>query len=84
MALDETLLCAVQDRASPILRLYGWDPPSVSLGYAQDAETELDVSACNAAGVDVVRRPTGGRAVLHWQELTYSVICSVVLELKQI
>lgn len=76
MALDETLLSAVRDGSDPILRLYGWDPPAVSLGYAQNAETELDVKACRAAGVDVVRRPTGGRAVLHWQELTYSVICS--------
>ena len=76
MALDETLLRAVRDGSNPILRLYGWDPPAVSLGYAQDAETELDAKACRAAGVDIVRRPTGGRAVLHWQELTYSVICS--------
>ena len=46
MALDETLLRAVQDGAGLILRLYGWNPLAVSLGYAQDVETELDVSAC--------------------------------------
>ncbi|MGB1716870.1 MAG: lipoyl protein ligase domain-containing protein, partial [Candidatus Latescibacterota bacterium] len=41
MALDETLLSAVRDGSDPILRLYEWDPPAVSLGYAQNAETEL-------------------------------------------
>lgn len=76
MALDETLLHGVQDGSPPVLRLYGWDPPAISLGYAQNVETELDVLACRAAGVDIVRRPTGGRAVLHWQELTYSAIFS--------
>lgn len=74
MALDEALVAAVESGGASVLRFYGWDPPAISLGYAQSADGELDVEACRAAGVDIVRRPTGGRAVLHWQELTYSAI----------
>ncbi len=58
----------------PILRLYRWSPPAVSLGYFQDQEEVVDLNACTAAGIDIVRRPTGGRAVLHDHELTYSII----------
>jgi lipoyl(octanoyl) transferase len=58
----------------PTLRLYRWSPPAVSLGYFQDAGEVVDMEACRQAGVDVVRRPTGGRAVLHQDELTYSII----------
>ncbi len=58
----------------PILRLYRWFPPAVSLGYFQDAYEVVNMQACTDAGVDVVRRPTGGRAVLHNHELTYSII----------
>jgi lipoate-protein ligase A len=58
----------------PTLRLYRWDPAAVSLGYFQDENEVVDLAACRAAGLDVVRRPTGGRAVLHKDELTYSII----------
>lgn len=58
----------------PTLRLYRWSPPAVSLGYFQDETEVIDMSACHESGIDVVRRPTGGRAVLHHHELTYSVI----------
>ena len=58
----------------PTLRLYRWFPPAVSLGYFQDEREVIDMQACREAGVDVVRRPTGGRAVLHFHELTYSII----------
>jgi len=58
----------------PILRLYRWSPPAVSLGYFQEQEEVVDLKACRAAGIDIVRRPTGGRAVLHDHELTYSII----------
>ncbi len=74
MALDESLVARVEGGGTSVLRFYGWNPPAISLGYAQSADGELDVDACRAAGVDIVRRPTGGRAVLHWQELTYSAI----------
>ena len=58
----------------PTLRLYRWAPPAVSLGYFQDENEVVDMSACRDLGIDVVRRPTGGRAVLHQDELTYSII----------
>jgi lipoate-protein ligase A len=59
--------------AQPMFRLYGWNPWSVSLGANQD-ENEIDPEACSRLGFDIVRRPTGGRAVLHANELTYSVV----------
>ncbi len=58
----------------PTLRLYRWSPPAVSLGYFQDEYEVVNMDVCRAAGVEVVRRPTGGRAVLHHHELTYSII----------
>lgn len=58
----------------PTLRLYRWSPPAVSLGYFQDENDIVDMNACHKAGVEIVRRPTGGRAVLHLHELTYSIV----------
>jgi lipoate-protein ligase A len=55
------------------LRLYRWQPYAISLGFNQRIE-DVDIDACAAAGIDVVRRPTGGRAILHAEELTYSVV----------
>jgi len=74
MALDETLLTNLVDHDNPILRLYGWQPPCVSIGYFQSMEEEVDVLKCSNMGVDVVRRITGGGAVLHEFELTYTYI----------
>ena len=74
MAVDEAVLEAVAaGRQPPTLRLYRWEPPAVSIGYFQILEQALDEAACRQAGVDVVRRPTGGRAVFHHRELTYAV-----------
>lgn len=74
MAIDKSLLNGVSDGTSPeTVRVYGWKPPAVSIGYSQAVEKELDLEAIRAACVDVVRRPTGGRAVYHSGELTYSV-----------
>ncbi len=73
MAVDETLAEAVEAGLSPpVLRLYRWTPPCLSLGFAQPYAA-ADAAFCAAHGIDVVRRPTGGRAVLHHLELTYSV-----------
>jgi len=58
----------------PVLRLYRWAPPAVSFGYFQDQEEVVDLKVCRELGIDVVRRPTGGRAVLHDHELTYSIV----------
>jgi lipoate-protein ligase A len=74
MALDEALLESVgTQKALPVLRLYSWAPGCVSLGYAQPA-SDIDHQVRVALGWDIVRRPTGGRAVLHIDELTYAVI----------
>jgi lipoyl(octanoyl) transferase len=60
-------------KAPPTFRLYRWSPPALSLGRFQKEEEVVDREACRRLGVDLVRRPTGGRAVLHHRELTYSI-----------
>ncbi|MGI0081686.1 MAG: lipoate--protein ligase family protein [Nitrosopumilaceae archaeon] len=72
MAVDEVLMNGVSN--VPVLRLYGWKPPAVSIGYFQSMEEEVDIKKCNHFGIDVVRRITGGGAVFHDSELTYSFI----------
>jgi lipoate-protein ligase A len=72
MAIDETLTESVTD--VPVLRIYGWLPAAVSIGYFQSMKEEVDVEKCKEIGVDVVRRLTAGGAVLHEFELTYSFI----------
>ena len=74
MAIDEAILTAVSEgRSPPTIRFYAWEPPCVSIGYAQSMRNGVDVDACRGYGYTWVRRPTGGRAVLHIDELTYSV-----------
>lgn len=74
MAVDEAILESVYSGDSlPTLRLYAWQPACLSLGHAQPF-TDINLDTLNANGWDVVRRPTGGRAILHVDELTYSVI----------
>jgi lipoate-protein ligase A len=74
MALDEALQISIgRHEQKPALRLFAWEPPCVSLGYAQPI-SDIDLNALNTYGYGIVRRPTGGRAVLHIDELTYSVI----------
>jgi lipoate-protein ligase A len=73
MALDQAILDAVVEGTSPpTLRFYAWSPPCLSLGRGQPL-ADAGPEACRAAGVDIVRRPTGGRAILHTDEVTYSV-----------
>jgi lipoyl(octanoyl) transferase len=75
MAVDAAVLRAVEaGEAPPTLRLYGWSPWCVSLGHFQKPERELNAEALRARGWDFVIRPTGGRAVLHAEELTYSIL----------
>jgi lipoate-protein ligase A len=74
MAVDEVLLDGVAaGTAPPTLRFYGWTPACLSLGYFQPLDA-VDLDGCRALGVDIVRRPTGGRAILHDREVTYSVV----------
>lgn len=68
MAIDE----AIMQSGQPTLRLFGWYPPAVSIGFFQGIEQEVDLEKCKNLGVDVIRRITGGGAVFHDQEITYS------------
>lgn len=77
MAIDEALLLSFNpDSSLPILRFYGWSPEALSLGRFQKAADVLDLECCHAAGVSVVRRITGGGAIFHSDEITYSIVCA--------
>lgn len=74
MAIDEAILSSVAAGGSlPTLRFYAWEPPCVSVGYSQSMRDAVDLDTCRRDGVTWVRRPTGGRAILHTDELTYSI-----------
>jgi lipoate-protein ligase A len=78
MAIDEAILdIHIQGGSVPTLRVYQWDPPALSLGYHQSIEHDVDVAKCQESGVEVIRRITGGGAVLHARELTYSIVSVV-------
>ncbi len=77
MALDEALLnWHSEGIIPPTIRFYGWNPATLSIGYFQKVEKEINMDAVKEYGLGFVRRPTGGRGVLHDKELTYSVIVS--------
>ncbi len=74
MALDEALLEGMgNEKAVPVMRLFDWQPACLSLGYSQPF-SDIDLDALHQQGWTYVRRPTGGRAILHTDEITYSVI----------
>src|SRR5512136_1407766 len=76
MAIDEALLsCFDPEKSLPILRLYGWSPTAFSFGRFQHPEETVSLEQCKAAGVQVVRRITGGGLLYHGSELTYSLVC---------
>jgi len=75
MAMDEVLLKKMRrPDALPILRVYTWSMPSISVGYFQNVMDDFDLTLCKERGLPLVRRLTGGRAVFHDHELTYSMI----------
>lgn len=74
MAVDEALTETVRASGVPVLRLYGWSPPCLSFGRNQPARGHFDADSLGRVGIEIVRRPTGGRAVLHDRELTYAVV----------
>ncbi|SFJ32261.1 lipoate-protein ligase A [Thermoflavimicrobium dichotomicum] len=77
MAIDEAIMIAHREgKVPPTLRFYGWNPASLTIGYFQKVEKEVDREELYKRGLGFVRRMTGGRAVLHDQELTYSVVVS--------
>ena len=75
MAIDEALLIwHSEQKIPPVLRFYGWKKPSLTIGHFQNAEKTIDFSGVHTHGCDFVRRLTGGSAVLHDDEITYSII----------
>src|SRR5215475_10279234 len=76
MSIDAALLEEIEGSPEPrtVVRFYGWQTPTVSLGRNQDIDKAVDSDHCRVNGIDIVHRPTGGRAVLHDDELTYAVI----------
>lgn len=78
MAVDEALAASCRTEATaPTLRLYAWERPSISLGYFQRPDEVVDLDRCRDAGVPVVARTTGGRAVYHHHEVTYSLVAPI-------
>jgi lipoate-protein ligase A len=77
MAVDEALLsCFDPETSLPVFRIYGWEPPSLSLGRFQQAGEILDQDRIRGADISVVRRITGGGVIYHADELTYSLVCA--------
>jgi lipoate-protein ligase A len=77
MAVDEALLaCFDPEKSQPLLRIYGWEPPALSLGRFQKSAEVLDRERCGRARVPVVRRITGGGVIYHTGEITYSLVCA--------
>jgi lipoate-protein ligase A len=76
MAIDEALLLSCDEQLKVTLRFYGWARPTLSLGYSQSV-ADVDLEECWQRGFEWIRRPTGGRAVLHDHELTYSVVAPI-------
>ena len=75
MAVDEAIMKASRKKlVPPTIRFYQWSPPALSLGYSQKGKEVVDRKSCARSGVDVVRRLTGGRTILHDDELTYSIV----------
>ncbi len=74
MAIDEAILDeTIKNKKHPTIRFYGSGPAAVSIGYFQDAKKELNIEKCRREGIDIARRITGGRAVFHVNEITYSI-----------
>jgi lipoate-protein ligase A len=77
MALDEAIFSLQeesQQAGSPVLRFYTWAEPTLTIGYSQAVARAADIPFCDKNGIPIVRRPTGGRAVLHAAEYTYSLV----------
>lgn len=80
MALDSALLDAVScGQSPPTLRFYGWNAPAISVGHNQDVARTLRVGECSRHGITLVRRPTGGRGVLHGFDITLSLCVPMAL-----
>ncbi len=78
MAIDRAILTACDRGQAPAtLRLYGWDKPALSIGYSQNEFKDVDRARCEQKNISIVRRFTGGRALLHQDEFTYSLVAPI-------
>ena len=78
MAMDRAILTACERGQAPAtLRLYGWEKPTLSIGYSQNKLRDVDTAQCERRNIPIVRRFTGGRALLHQYELTYSLVAPI-------
>src|SRR5262245_59551893 len=84
MAIDEALYLSLELHSSPVLRFYSWETPTLSLGYSQDYKSVVSEAFCVHNNICVVRRPTGGRAVLHQYEITYAVVAPLEDDFKNL
>jgi len=77
MAIDRAVMVSHSKKTvPPTVRFYGWDPPAISIGYFQSLNDEVEIDICKKLNIDYVRRITGGGAVFHEDELTYSIVIS--------
>lgn len=76
MAIDEAMISWYEKTKIPVFRLYAWNPAGISIGKNQDALSDIDIDKCVRDTVPVVRRLTGGGAIYHHNEVTYSLVCS--------
>jgi lipoate-protein ligase A len=77
MAIDRAVMITnTKNSAPPTVRFYGWKPSAISIGYFQSLKDEVELDICNRLNIDYVRRITGGGAVFHENELTYSIVIS--------
>ena len=77
MARDAALMERARETGETVFSVYAWNRPTLSLGRNQAARDRYDLDEAARLGIDIVRRPTGGRALLHWREVTYSVTAPV-------
>src|SRR5215210_2955869 len=77
MARDVALMHRARSTGEVVFSIYQWTTPTLSLGRNQRAKGCYDLDRMRSCGIDVVRRPTGGRALLHHREVTYSVTTAV-------
>ena len=77
MAADQVLLDKCRDYAEPVFRIYDWERPTLSLGKNEKIDSLIDLQECHNLSIPVVRRMTGGKAVLHGFDLTYSIVAGV-------
>jgi lipoate-protein ligase A len=81
MAADMYLLKKCLEDQNVCLRIYSWQPSAISIGYMQNAEQVLNLKSCIKNGIDWIKRPTGGRAVYHCEDLSYSCVFSLAVKM---